>query len=212
MSFEVKNRVEVVDRVAWLRERTKYVTASEAAAVMGESPFKSPKDVARDKLGINTVRFEGNQLTWMGQHYEHPNMLAFAAASGYDCSLSGAFCVRRPLASTLDAICEVGRSVPDTPVEIEWVTGRPDPGTRLALELKNVTAANSRYWKPYPRMYWWQVQCQMFCAELDNALIVAKIDAHRLVAAHVKADSFAQEALVENAEYFLSHLEEIANG
>lgn len=60
--------VSGADREAWLLERRKYVTASEAAAVVGENPFKTVHQLWHDKKYGDS--FKGNEHTERGQKYE----------------------------------------------------------------------------------------------------------------------------------------------
>lgn len=52
------------DREAWLKARRDGIGASDAAAVLGESPFASPFAVYCDKLGLSEQIAETEQMLW----------------------------------------------------------------------------------------------------------------------------------------------------
>jgi putative phage-type endonuclease len=65
----------------WLAMRLARVTASEAAAVLGENPYESATDVLFKKHGLGKP-FVGNAATRYGQHYEPEAIAAYCAATG----------------------------------------------------------------------------------------------------------------------------------
>lgn len=68
----------MTDRSKWLEERKRYITASDAAAVLGKNPYKKPLEVYLDKLGL-IPPFEGNAHTRRGVENESKVISAFCA-------------------------------------------------------------------------------------------------------------------------------------
>lgn len=193
----------------WLELRRQFVTASEIGAIMGDSPYDTPRSIARKKLGI-TKPWLGNHLTRMGQLMEEANITAFAVATGWDLELTHAFLSRGPVSCTLDALVRKVDFSGDPRLDVEWANGYPScpEGTILVLDGKNVRAGSE--WTELPTYYWWQAQSQMYCTHLTHHIMMAKVDAHRLVPHYIEADPFAQEAMVERAQWFLDNMESIA--
>jgi len=57
------------DEEAWLEERKKFLTASDAAAALGMSPFKTPAQLQREKLGFASGP-EENDAMFRGKFFE----------------------------------------------------------------------------------------------------------------------------------------------
>jgi putative phage-type endonuclease len=65
----------------WLALRLARVTASEAAAILGDNPYESATDVLFKKHGLGKP-FTGNVATRYGQQYEPEAIAAYCAATG----------------------------------------------------------------------------------------------------------------------------------
>lgn len=141
------------DRDRWLAERLNYVTASDVAAVLGLSPFKTAKDVLEDKLGLKPFEDIGMRpRVAAGRHLE-AGVFAWACEErGWNGVLNGAKLVVSPtlpcLAATPDGyLTDAG----DVSLPPEW------PIRYLAcVEVKNVDKDSKPYWKPQPGPSAWE--------------------------------------------------------
>lgn len=108
--------------IAWLEARRRCVTASDAASVVGENPYRKAPKVLLDKLGI-TPRFQGNEATRHGEVYEHEAISLYEVRTGTRVKEFGLLPHRtlEGLAGSPDGITEDG-------ILIEIKVGRPAQG------------------------------------------------------------------------------------
>ncbi len=55
---------DTADRRAWLKARSQYIGASDAASILGENPWSSPMDVYASKLGIDEDESQSEPAYW----------------------------------------------------------------------------------------------------------------------------------------------------
>lgn len=55
---------DTADRTLWLRNRRKYLGASDAAAILGENPWSSELDVYADHIGVDQEQDVGEPAYW----------------------------------------------------------------------------------------------------------------------------------------------------
>lgn len=142
------------------RDRTSRIGASEAAAVLGLSPYQSPYDVWAVKTG-RADPFEGNQATRTGQRLE--SMLLDDAEADLGDLMRDVFVPGIgdvPIGATLDAqVVSTGEVVE---AKTSGMTGGPvgagwgEPGT-----------------DQIPDSYLVQVQLQMWCSRAEKAHVYA---------------------------------------
>lgn len=105
------------DRAAWLAARTKYLTASDTAAIMGEDPRRSAFAVYWDKIQpreAEVVSIE-SPMFW-GKVLEQPILSAVAEYYGWEYRKGGALLESRKypwLAATLDSEIDRGSGFPE---------------------------------------------------------------------------------------------------
>ena len=187
----------------WLAERRKYVTASQVAALMDDSPYGTPAKLAAKKL--NPEPYQDNRYMWWGRHLEQAVGEAFGLLYGGECLVKQKWCPAAPLAATLDgwwtpAFAQEGYN----PDWITWKTDIPEE-VDSALEIKVSKSLAKRV--SLPSHYWWQIQTQMHCAGLTQGILVAMVGVHDLRAWAVYYDELAMAAAVKKAEHFLSNME-----
>lgn len=149
-----------------------------------------------------------------GQFYELPNAKWFAHRTGvgvYECSpgadarkvptearvFAGAWNPRYPLLwSVPDYMIywpDAGSDIFEEIVTYDF-TQVPDPGTPCLLEMKNISGSQRSKWRkdtaqegvPY---YYIQVLCQLAVLEMDDAILLAKVDSAHLHGYHIKWDA-----------------------
>lgn len=145
----------------WLAERAKGITASDASAILGLSPYKTPFKVWADKLGLLEDRQEESERMRWGHRLEAGIALGFAESKGLDVKQSGDL---------------VGHP------KYNWLMATPDfyCSDNSLLEVKNT----SKFWEwsenNTPDHAHIQVIIQLACTEYDIAHIAALIQGHKL--------------------------------
>lgn len=74
---------------AWLAARRGKITASDAAAILGQNPYRSPIQVMRGKLGLEETPFTGNEATRHGEKYEDEAVQKYEKDTGTRVRLFG---------------------------------------------------------------------------------------------------------------------------
>lgn len=135
------------DRVAWLRARTRGITATDVAGLSGEASITRAADA---KLGAGP-RFGGNAYTDHGRRRE-PEIAAWVAATHGILPSSALFCAEREKRHL---------ATPDGIVQ--------DAGGRITLaEIKTT----NKSWRSIPRTYLRQVWWQQHVLGADRTLFV----------------------------------------
>jgi predicted phage-related endonuclease len=170
------------DRDEWLAARRPWFNASAVGALFDCHPFQHLSDVVRAKLDPATEQSAGNNATARGNHLEPAVANWWAAEHGVELVEPDVMYVRGDLMATLDRRI-VG--VDDECVEIK-TTARYVSGPEL-------------HW-------WWQCQCQMYCADLRRVHL-AVLDASMALQTFVIArDDEAIAQLVKRARDVMEYV------
>lgn len=147
----------------WLEARRHTIGASEAAAVLGISPYKSRQQLFDEKLGRRTNVFEGNELTRIGQA-EEPLIRALWAIEhpGYDV-YDGTNIIFRSKARPWQS-CSLDM------VAIEQATGKIFIG-----EIKTGNRASAWEGDYVPPAYFAQLCHQLAVTGFDGAFLISRI-------------------------------------
>lgn len=173
----------------WKAERSKLVTGSAVAAIMGLSPFQSREQLANIVQGYEEDTFTGNNRTWWGSFSEKHNMAAFSAITGLRTEPHNGLytSVSFPwMGATLDGF--VWRTGAEEPLQDLPLTGLSTgywdrfqaaleglegPGL---IEMKQ-TSRVGEWSTKVPEYYYAQAQSEMFVTGLHWTAVVAKIGA-----------------------------------
>lgn len=185
--------IECVNEAEWLEERKKYITASEAAVICGESTFESKFSLYQRKRGLIDDDKEGEWLYW-GHAMEPLIAKRFTEVTRREVKDPGEYTlVVNPdypwMAATLDRI---------TP-ELVMKYGFWSP-----LELKNRNAWGADDWKDggIPLDILIQVQHQMVCCGVEQGVVAALIGGNEFVYRDVEAHPKFRKLLIANTESF----------
>ena len=189
------------DRAAWLRVRATGVGASDAAAVVGESRWKTAARLWAEKRALLEAEDEEISeadtpefLEW-GHRHEATMLVAYSSERYANRPSERAGLLLRstvhPWAlATLDA----------------W-TVHPDFG-RIPLELKTAEVWHADEWaEGCPRQYWWQLQHQMLVTGAPCASIAVLLGLHRFAWDDVDRDEDAIARLVLAGARFWDRVE-----
>jgi putative phage-type endonuclease len=172
------------DRERWLRERARYVGASDVAALMGESPWQSAYGLwAQHAHGFEREHADDERM-WWGLHLEPAIITGYAARSGRHAQADGRMWALDDvrLAATLDGLT----GLDDTP-----------PPDRWPLEVKLVHPSAECQWSDgVPQHYWWQLQAQCLVTGAPRATIAALVGGQRLIWEDVQADPSSHRRIV----------------
>ncbi len=154
-ALDAVREIERRTRQAWLAERRQLVTASDAAAILGEDPRRGPAAVWAQKVG----EVETDEADWMrrGRRLEPAIAEEYSDVTGRPVHARDPYeIVRHPdlpwLAATLD------RETEGCPANPGLAEGR------APLELKAVGGGAVREWREEPPLHFQiQVQIQMAC-------------------------------------------------
>jgi putative phage-type endonuclease len=135
------------DQEKWKEERKKYIGASEIAAAMGLSKWKSARNLFLEKTG-QIPGYEGNKRTELGHHMEPLLKKWFEEETGHVLRRRNAFCIHE---------------------DFEWMSCTLDfhiTGSGIPVEMKT-TAFASDDWKgeTIPAEYFWQCQQQLMITD-----------------------------------------------
>ena len=189
-SFEVVCSSD--DRARWLDLRRTGIGASEIAAVLGESRWKSPLAVYAEKIGESSEQSDNEAMFW-GIRLERPIVEVFGERTGRPVESSGQLLrsSEHPWAiATLDARVY--------PREDRW----------WPLEAKTSSAFKAEEWaEGPPREYYLQVQHQMLVTGTPRASIACLLGGQRLVWCDVERDEIEIRRIVHAGRAFWDRLE-----
>ena len=221
-----KNCVCLASDPQWLEERTKYVSGSDIAALLGLSPWKSREALVAE---FHTPKvWKDTQNMWWGREMEGPNMAAYGKLTGLVVTPHAALYARGPIGATTDAVIlpdaldgllEASAGYVATSAATYWAKhhtllsrcievgrtlGRDLP---ILVEMKNTGERNRKDWaNKAPPYYEAQVQAQLFVTELDTAVLVAKVGSADIRAVVVEADTLMHDEMVSESEKFLKEV------
>jgi putative phage-type endonuclease len=174
-----------------IEERRKAIGASDVAAIIGCSPWKSAWDVWADKTG-RLDSWSGNNATRIGQYLES-GVLDYAESQlgPLDRNVRIAY-VGKPIVSTLDAITADG-----VPVEVK-TAGMTGP-----LHGEWGDAGTDQI----PEHYLCQVHTQILCTEAQTAYLFALLAGRGIVRYEIeRSDSLCDALASQLCEWWDRHI------
>jgi hypothetical protein len=190
------------------------------------------KKAARDPEAVPV--FDGNKFTEAGLFWEDSILGYIAAAMQGTLAVEQVqrleVCQNHPwLGATLDARIWAKFEPSDESVLVEWLkvhdSGQTYHGeqaknhllTRLGthtavLDVKNLSSGSHAKWSDpnkIPDGYEWQMQGQLLVEPLPWALLMARIDANKLVGYVIEPDELMQETILHSGREFMDRLEEV---
>lgn len=181
----------VSSREQWLADRGKGLGASEAAVVLGISPFKTRYALWAEKCGlIEPDDLSKNEAVEFGCRLERPIAEAFAERTGRTVVMWPQF------ESVVDPERPWMRCTPDA-------TQDDDSSGEGLVQIKTTSAFNASDWAEGPPLYY-QVQCQHELAVTGHqwTSLVVLIGGQRLRYYDLKRNDRFIAALIENLEEF----------
>lgn len=163
------------DRAAWLEERRKGIGSSDAAGILGVSPWASPLSVWADKMGIGAEDDSGDEKEiFIWGHLLEPVILAeFARRAGLD--------VEHHDQEQVVAHPDVTTHMACTPDGYVLMVTDGVMVRLYLIEIKTTSLWNADAWADgVPLHYQVQVQHQMACTGLDHAFVVVLIGGQEL--------------------------------
>lgn len=169
------------NRDAWLEMRRTGIGGSDAAAIMGESPWGTPLTVFNDKLGLDEGKPESAPMEW-GKRLERVVASWYRDEAGC-VDVHHGMPVELGVPFGLNTTCAAAERVMSAPEmyrsnEHTFMLATPDLFVRCANrgwgigEVKTANAFAKKEWFDgdtcrAPRHYWWQVQHYMAVMCLD---------------------------------------------
>lgn len=187
------------DRANWLSERTKGIGASEAAVVLGESPWKNPMTLWLEKTGqCEPDDLSGNEAVRWGVHLEEPIAQRYAELTG----------------SKFEERNGLFRST-----RFPWFMASPDrlvKGRKHGVEIKNVGWRQGANWTPkgelpdelsVPSYYRLQVAQQMAVMDYDTWDLCVLIGGQDFRIYELHRDKELEEIIIERERAFWKMVE-----
>jgi putative phage-type endonuclease len=191
----VSDQYEIVCRAAddqaeWHRQRKTGIGASEAAVLLGASPWKAPLQLYAEKTGtVEPPDLSDSELVYWGTRLEGVVVEVYAERSARFVDKGGLLLrsTRYPWAlATLDA----------------W-TATAELGPYWPLEIKTTGAHKGEEWVDGPpELYRLQVAWQMLVTGCERATIACLIGGQKLVWCDVERDDVLERKLIHHGEAF----------
>jgi predicted phage-related endonuclease len=162
------------DRTDWLEQRHGYWNASSTATLFHEHPFQNLHTEVTAKLAP-VVNGHENQAMKRGRHLEAAVSDWWAEDTGLELYEPDVVYTYGPIMATLD----------------RRIVGNDTDAVEIKTTTKEVDRPE-RYW-------WWQVQTQMLCADLERVHIVAMDGTMQLKTWIVERDDTAVDQIVDAA-------------
>jgi putative phage-type endonuclease len=201
------------DRADWLQKRTAGIGASDMAAVMGVSSWRSPFELCLEKMGdIEPVDLSDVEAIQWGHKLEPLIVEEFGERSGRLVRPSGELLRSReyPWAQcTLDA--ETAERPPSLPRDVEMFGRsiglvaqlRPSEDAWIPLEAKTHSAFQIRDWEDgAPEPYYIQVQHQLLVTGAPYGAIACLIGGARFVWQDIPRDEQMIRRIIWHGERF----------
>lgn len=151
-------------REQWLAERKTGIGASDSAAILGVSPWRSPVEVWADKTGLADTTDAASEAAEWGIRLEPVIAQALAERTGRDVSCRPAFqLVRHPM--------------------LPWLFCTPDAedSAGRVVQIKTCSAYKASEWRDEPPLqYQVQVQHELEVLDRDEATLVVLIGGQKL--------------------------------
>jgi putative phage-type endonuclease len=177
---------------AWLAARRRGLGASEAAAIVGLSPFLSPMDVWAAKVGLAEPTAERERMRW-GKRLQRPIAEGYAEETGRTVVDPGPYTLLR--STTYPWLCA-------SPDAFVIASGAPGHGPGM-LEIKNVSAWQRDEWDEEPPLgYQVQLQMQMLVSGFTWGSLAALLGGHELRYRDLAASPRVQSMILDALECF----------
>ena len=187
---------EITTERAWLEARRNGIGASEAAAILGLSPYKSLLTLYAEKLELLEPDATEREALYWGKMLEEPIARRYAEVTGRKVQREAPYTLRRSrqhpfMVATLDALT--------------W----PEPQSVAPLEIKNVGGYRADDWEEEPPIHIQiQVQHQLAVTGHARASIAALVGGNRLIWMDVVRNDRFIAVLVEREAEFWRRLQE----
>ena len=193
LTTDASELIELGTEADWLEARRQGIGASEAAAVLGVSPYATPISLYADKLGLVEPDAETSEAVAWGLILQPAIVGRYRSVTGRATWEVPAYTLRRSrvhpfMVATLDALTAID-------------------GPRVPLEVKNVGSYRAKDWTEEPPL-WVQVQAQHQMAVLgsERASVAALIGGNRFVFCDVARNDRFIAALIEQLRVFWERL------
>lgn len=195
MSFDVLGLSTNLTREEWLAVRKYYIGGSDAGAVLGLNPWKSPLDVWLDKKSKVEEKEEPTYRMKLGNILEDTVAKLFEEETGKT--------VRR------DNRMMVSKENPFMMANID----RRVVGENSILECKTTTQWNKKFWKNNSVPLSYQIQCHhyMVVTGADKCYIACMIGFTDFVIREIERDEAVIELLIEGEKEFHDLLKDPSN-
>lgn len=149
------------DRTLWLAGRRRGIGASEAAAVLGESPWQSPYSLWAEKTGEIELNAEANEAMEWGLALEGPIFDAYLRRSKQEGRLAPSFTIYR------------NEKYPHQFASLDAFQRSSDGGPDIPVQIKTAGIFKRNEWEDdIPLIYQIQVQQEMAIADADREILV----------------------------------------
>lgn len=192
------------NREDWLRERILGVGSSDAAVILGVSPYKSPFVLYQEKKGAQDVSSGEREALWWGVTLEEP------IARRYEKETERI--VRHNSTAEMHQRTDSGFDWARATIDATILPGPANPPEHLeddgVLEIKNVSNYVGERWRDRPPIeFIVQLQHQMFVTGRKWGSIAALIGGNTFRYADVERDEEMIELMVRAEQDFLRRLE-----
>lgn len=184
--------IEHDSRDEWLEARLGYVTASDAAVILGESSYKSPFALYHEKHGLEVPRDIPEEVLEWGHRMEPVIAQKFTDETGIEAHDPGDFTLTVNsdypwLAATIDRDCY-----------------SPTRTGKGVLEIKNVGGYGAALWyEDAPLPFQIQLQHQMICAGVQWGAIAALIGGNQFrYKIYEKNEEFCKTLIEETHKFW----------
>jgi hypothetical protein len=158
-------------REDWLAQRKQYVTASDVAALLGESKYKTRDQLRMEKMGL-ADEWQGNEQTTNALLLEAESWRLAEHWYGWHCRPNGNVLVK-------DAVCSRLAATPDAYLDSPWGTAVVQAKwTRSSVQedVRQVTKAGKPTTAAFaagPPIGWQlQVQAELACTNLQHGVLL----------------------------------------
>lgn len=161
----------MMTREEWLAERRKFCTASDVAALLDESPYKTRAQLIMEKIGL-ADEFKGNESTELGMAFEGGVFDVARSRWGWNVLPNG-------LALSVDRVCPRLAATPDaamvTPwghaiIQVKWTTCRATEDCEPFT--KKGKPSEAAYLNGAPIHHQIQCQAEMACTNAVGAVLL----------------------------------------
>lgn len=174
-------------------DRTKFITGSDAGALMGVSPYKTAYDVYLDKIGEGVAVEDNNAMLW-GRNLER--------------AVAKHFVKQHPEYRLIKGKEEVGENLAGTPDYMLKTTGIEGRIYEAVLEIKTADARNAKMWvEDAPLHYQFQVMHYMYLTGAPYGYIAVLIGGNDYREYRIERNDVVIETMLEVYKNFWQAVE-----